>query len=86
MLEAFTKYWGFYFVAAQDIKRVGIPDLAVALGKMAPENPGGAHSSFYVVSPTCDQGRWRADGKASVHLVIFPVSSRFCCIRYWSVT
>ncbi len=35
MLEGLTKYWGFYFVAALDINRVGIPDLADALVKMA---------------------------------------------------
>ena len=34
MLEGFTKHWGFYFVAAQDINRVGIPDLADALDEM----------------------------------------------------
>jgi hypothetical protein len=31
MLECFTRYWGFYFVAAQDINEVGVRDLQEAL-------------------------------------------------------
>jgi len=38
MLEGLTKYWGFYFVAVPDIKRVGIPDLEQSLQRMA-EDP-----------------------------------------------
>jgi len=34
MLEGLTKYWGFYFVAAQDINKVGIRDLADALDRI----------------------------------------------------
>jgi len=35
MLEGFTKYWGFYFVAAKDANGVGVRDLQDALDDMA---------------------------------------------------
>jgi hypothetical protein len=31
MMEGLTKYWGFYFVAAQDANGVGVPDFQDAL-------------------------------------------------------
>jgi hypothetical protein len=38
MFEVFTKYWGFYFVAAPDDNGVGVRDLEVALGELTESN------------------------------------------------
>lgn len=38
MFEIFTKYWGFYFVAAPDGNGVGVRDLEFALGELTASN------------------------------------------------